>query len=47
MSLIAAVKIGDSLQQGLDAFFAFLPNLLGFLTSWSSATSSPGSSRVC
>ncbi len=28
---LAAVKIGDSLQQGLDAFFAFIPNLLGFL----------------
>jgi small-conductance mechanosensitive channel len=27
----AAVKIGDSLQSGLDAFFAFLPNLVGFL----------------
>ena len=27
----AAVKIGDSLQSGLDSFFAFLPNLLGFL----------------
>jgi hypothetical protein len=28
---IAAVNIGDSLQTGLDAFFGFLPNLLGFL----------------
>jgi len=28
---LAAVKIGDSLQQGLDAFFGFIPNLLGFL----------------
>ena len=28
---IAAVKIGDSIQQGLDAFFGFLPNLLAFL----------------
>jgi hypothetical protein len=27
----AAVNIADSLQQGLDAFFGFLPNLLGFL----------------
>jgi len=27
----AAVKVGDSLQSGLDSFFAFLPNLLGFL----------------
>src|SRR3954462_5260490 len=31
MSTLAAVKIGDSLQQGLDNFFAFLPRLLGFL----------------
>ena len=31
MFTIGAVKIGDSLQQGLDAFFGFLPNLLGFL----------------
>ena len=31
MSLIPAVSIGDSLQQGFDAFFAFLPNLLAFL----------------
>ena len=32
MSLFpAAVSIGDSLQQGFDAFFAFLPNLLAFL----------------
>jgi hypothetical protein len=31
MSLIAAVNVGDSLQQGLDRFFGFLPNLLGFL----------------
>ena len=28
---MAAVKVVDSLQQGLDAFFAFLPNLLAFL----------------
>ena len=28
---LAAVKIGDSLQQGLDAFFGFIPNILGFL----------------
>jgi hypothetical protein len=27
----AAVNIGDSLQTALDAFFGFLPNLLGFL----------------
>jgi hypothetical protein len=28
---LAAVKIVDSLQQGLDAFIGFLPNLIGFL----------------
>ena len=27
----AAVDISDSLQQGLDAFFAFIPRLIGFL----------------
>ena len=31
MSLFAAVKVGDSVQQALDSFFGFLPNLLGFL----------------
>jgi hypothetical protein len=31
MSVLAAVKIGDSLQQALDSLFGFLPNLLGFL----------------
>ena len=31
MSVTAAVNIGDSVQEGLDAFFAFLPKLLGFL----------------
>src|SRR3954468_20439674 len=31
MNTLAAVKIGDSLQQALNAFFGFLPNLLGFL----------------
>jgi hypothetical protein len=31
MSPLAAVKIGDSLQQGFDSFFGFLPNLLGFV----------------
>jgi len=31
MSSFAAVKVGDSLQQALDSFFGFLPNLLGFL----------------
>jgi small-conductance mechanosensitive channel len=28
---IAAVKVGDSVQQGLDSFFGFLPNLIAFL----------------
>ena len=28
---LAAVKIGDSVQQALDSFFGFLPNLVGFL----------------
>ena len=27
----AAVKIGDSVQQALDGFFGFVPNILGFL----------------
>src|SRR3954463_8804145 len=31
MSTLAAVKIGDSVQRGLDNFFAFLPRLDGFL----------------
>ena len=31
MSLPFAVDVGDSLQQGFDQFFAFLPNLLAFL----------------
>ena len=30
-AFFAAVNIGDSLQQGLDAFFAFIPRLIGFL----------------
>ncbi len=29
--MLFAVDIGDSLQQGFDAFFAFIPNLLAFL----------------
>ncbi len=29
--MIAAVKIGDSLQKGLDSFFGFIPNLIAFL----------------
>lgn len=28
---MAAIKIVDSLQKGLDAFFAFIPNLIAFL----------------
>lgn len=28
---LAAVNVGDSAQQGLDSFFGFLPNILGFL----------------
>src|SRR3954453_24082821 len=31
MSTLAAVNIGDSVQQGLDTFFAFVPRLIGFL----------------
>ena len=31
MSFLAAVKIGDSVQEGLDNFFAFVPRLVGFL----------------
>lgn len=31
MSVVAAVKVGDSLQKGLDAFFGFIPNLIAFL----------------
>src|SRR4051812_318830 len=31
MSSLAAVKIGDSVQKGLDTFFAFVPRLVGFL----------------
>ena len=30
-SSFAAVDIGDSLQTGLDAFFGFLPRLIGFI----------------
>ena len=29
--LLAAVSVGDSLQTGLDAFFGFIPRLIGFL----------------
>src|SRR5919107_3227939 len=28
---LAAVKIGDSVQQGLNSFFGFIPNVIGFL----------------
>jgi small-conductance mechanosensitive channel len=31
MELPIAVKVGDSLQQGLDSLFKFIPNLIGFL----------------
>src|SRR4051794_20231679 len=31
MSSLAAVNIGDSVQKGLDTFFAFVPRLVGFL----------------
>jgi hypothetical protein len=31
MLTLAAVKIGDSVQQGLDNVFSFLPKLVGFL----------------
>jgi hypothetical protein len=30
-ALVAAINVGDSVQTGLDAFFGFLPKLLGFL----------------
>ena len=29
--MLAAVNVGDSVQQGLDGFFGFIPNILGFL----------------
>ena len=29
--MLAAIDIGDSLQTGLDSFFGFVPNLIGFL----------------
>ena len=31
MTTLAAIKIADSIQQGLNSFFAFVPNLLAFL----------------
>src|SRR5215217_5726107 len=30
-AVFAAIKIGDSVQQGLDTLFAFIPRLIGFL----------------
>src|SRR3712207_1954381 len=30
-AFFAAINVGDSVQTGLDAFFGFLPRLLGFL----------------
>jgi len=30
-AVFAAVNVGDSVQQGLDALFAFIPKLIGFL----------------
>jgi uncharacterized membrane protein len=29
--VLAAINVGDSVQTGLDAFFGFIPNLIGFL----------------
>ena len=29
--MLAAIKIGDSVQTGLDSFFGFIPNIIGFL----------------
>jgi hypothetical protein len=29
--VIAAINIGDSVQEGLNSFFAFIPNVIGFL----------------
>jgi hypothetical protein len=31
MTPTAAIEIGDSIQQGLDSFFGFIPNVIGFL----------------
>jgi small-conductance mechanosensitive channel len=31
MNFLSAVDLSDSLQQGLDALFGFIPNLIGFL----------------
>ena len=29
--MLAAINVGDSVQTGLDSFFGFIPNLIGFL----------------
>jgi hypothetical protein len=29
--MLAAIRVSDSLQQGFDSFFAFIPNVIGFL----------------
>lgn len=29
--MLASINVGDSLQEGLDGFFGFIPNILGFL----------------
>ena len=29
--MLAAVNVGDSVQTGLDSFFGFIPNIIGFL----------------
>src|SRR3712207_727988 len=28
---LAAIKVSDSIQQGIDSFFSFVPNLIAFL----------------
>src|SRR5215212_1450897 len=30
-NVLAAIKIGDSVQTALDSFFGFIPNIIGFL----------------
>ena len=29
--MLAAIKVSDSIQTGIDSFFAFVPNLIAFL----------------
>ena len=29
--MVIAIKVGDSVQTGLDSFFGFIPNLIGAL----------------